>query len=235
MVLKKTYNERTRVQKVWYESSMLVYSEMRESDLENKGELTVLFKNGSVYTYKDVTFEDYVLLISGGLDGSEGKTFHKVIKANYDGVRLSDEDAGRFRRSMNEVELRKEHTYFISGHRNITREEFERNYIPEIERVIAEDPESMFVVGDYHGADIMAQDYLMDFTDIGPDRVVVYCMGNTPANANKDIEHFRTGYESDIERDSAMTDASFRDIAFVRDGGYESGTAQNILRRHRLL
>ena len=235
MVLKKTYNEKTRVQKVWYESSMLVYSEMREDETDNKVELTVMFKNGSVYTYKDVTFEDYILLISGGLDGSEGKTFHKVIKTNYDGVKLSDAEAEKFRKSMNEVELRKEHTYFISGHRNITKEEFERNYVPEIERVIDEDPEAVFVVGDYHGADIMAQDYLMNFTDIGPDRIVVYCMGDSPANANESIEHFRTGFMSDVERDSAMTETSFHDIAFVREGEYNSGTAQNILRRHKLL
>lgn len=234
MILKKVYNETTRVQKVWYESSMLSYSEMREDDNENKGTLTVVFNNGSVYRYKDVTFEDYVLLLSGGLDGSEGKTFHKVIKANYAGVKLSDAEAKTVRESMTEKELSREHTYFISGHRDITKDEFERNYIPALERVIEDDPESVFVVGDYGGADIMAQDYLMNFTDVGPDRVIVYCMGNTPANANKDIMRFKRGYASDIERDSAMTDASIRDIAFVREGKYDSGTAQNILRRYRL-
>lgn len=234
MILKKVYNETTRVQKVWYESTMLSYSEMCEDDNENKGTLTVVFNNGSVYRYRDVTFEDYVLLLSGGLDGSEGKTFHKVIKAKYEGIKLNETDAKTVRESMTEKELSREHTYFISGHRDITKDEFERNYIPALERVIEDDPESVFVVGDYEGADIMAQDYLMNFTDVGPDRVIVYCMGNTPANANKDIMRFKRGYASDIERDSAMTDASIRDIAFVREGKYDSGTAQNILRRYRL-
>ena len=40
------------------------------------------------------------------------------------------------------------------------------------------------------------------------------------------------GFNSDEERDAAMTKDSDIDIAFVREGKRMSGTAQNIVRRH---
>ena len=39
------------------------------------------------------------------------------------------------------------------------------------------------------------------------------------------------GYRSDSERDAAMTEASDFDIAWVRSGYEDSGTAQNVARR----
>ena len=36
MVLKKIYNEETKTQKIWYDSSMIYYTEMVESEAENK-------------------------------------------------------------------------------------------------------------------------------------------------------------------------------------------------------
>ena len=51
-------------------------------------------------------------------------------------------------------------TYFISGHRDLTWEEFTKWYAPAISKVICTDKEARFVVGDCEGADRMAQDYL---------------------------------------------------------------------------
>lgn len=45
---------------------------------------------------------------------------------------------------------------------------------------------------------------------------------------------FVGGFGSDEERDSAMTQASDFDIAFIKDDRWDSGTAQNIKRRHGL-
>lgn len=45
---------------------------------------------------------------------------------------------------------------------------------------------------------------------------------------------FRSGFKSDEERDSAMTRDSDFDIAFIKDGRWNSGTAQNIKRRWNL-
>ena len=41
--------------------------------------------------------------------------------------------------------------YFISGHRDLTIEEFKKHYIPKIDEVCAFDKNAKFVVGDYWG------------------------------------------------------------------------------------
>ena len=35
----KVYNEEERTQKVWYDSSMIAYTELVEDEFENKGDL----------------------------------------------------------------------------------------------------------------------------------------------------------------------------------------------------
>lgn len=123
-------------------------------------------------------------------------------------------------------------TYFISGHRNITEEEFENNYGHALYKASCE--QSCFVVGDYYGVDIMAQNYLVDSLKIDPDRITVYHMFEAPRNINPKIKNTKGGFRSDSERDAAMTEASDEDIAFVRDPKKWSGTGENILRRHKL-
>ena len=125
-------------------------------------------------------------------------------------------------------------TYFISGHRDITEAEFEFNYEPLINLALHDNPDANFVVGDYYGADIMAQNYLMDVICLDPSRVTVYHMLESPRNINPRITQTKGGFKNDEERDTAMTNASAYDIALVRDNKKNSGTAQNILRRHML-
>lgn len=124
-------------------------------------------------------------------------------------------------------------TYFISGHRNITEKEFKDNYAPAIMRAAAED-HSTFVIGDYYGVDIMAQNYLVDILHINPDRITVYHMFEAPRNKNPKITKTKGGFTTDSERDSQMTNDSQVDIAFVRDEKQMSGTGENLLRRHKL-
>lgn len=116
-------------------------------------------------------------------------------------------------------------TYFISGHRNITTEEWEKHYIQQIVEA-TEKPNSRFVIGDYYGVDTLAQQFLFDkgITD-----VVVYHMFEQPRNN----VGFPTcgGFKTDEERDAAMTNISDVDIAWVRLGAEMSGTAQNLNRR----
>lgn len=46
---------------------------------------------------------------------------------------------------------------------------------------------------------------------------------------------YEGGFETDRDRDSAMTNASSEDIAFIRSKSkWDSGTAENILRRHTM-
>lgn len=238
MILKKIYDENTRTQKVWYDSSMIYYSEMVEDPNENKGDLSVTFKTGVTYKYKDVKFEDYVLFVGGGTDASQGKTLNKVIKGKYEFEKIGDADMQFLAEELNKQEsatIDVEHTYFISGHRNITDAEFEFNYQSAINAALYETPNAKFVVGDYYGVDIMAQNYLIDILGVEPERITVYHMFDSPRNINPLIKNTKGGFSNDEERDSAMTEASFKDIAFVRDWTKASGTAQNILRRHKLI
>jgi len=114
--------------------------------------------------------------------------------------------------------------YFISGHLDLTREEFTKHYEPRIRDALAAG--ASFVVGDARGADSHAQLFLSVCN-----RVTVYHMFETPRN-NFGLQ-FRTvgGFKSDRERDEAMTAASTHDIAWVRPGREKSGTAKNLARR----
>ena len=235
----KYYDKKTLTEKVWHNSSMLKYTEMVEDPNENYGELTVVFNNGSTYKYKDVSIGDYVFMVSGGMDGSNGKAFNQLVKSRgyeYEKVEpLSQEYIDKGYEEVLEKEKEKEVTYFISGHRDITEAEFERNYKTALEEVVSDVPDCRFVVGDYYGVDIMAQNYLVDVLGVDADRITVYHMLEAPRNINPKIENTVGGFQSDRERDAAMTAASTSDIAFVRDNTKISGTAENILRRYMLI
>lgn len=116
--------------------------------------------------------------------------------------------------------------YFISGHLDITEEEFNSHYVAMIDAAL--ESGGHFVVGDARGADTMAQQYLFGKTN----NVTVFHMFDSPRN---DIG-FPTvkGFVSDEERDAAMTFNSDRDIAWVREGREKSGTQKNLDRRINL-
>lgn len=116
---------------------------------------------------------------------------------------------------------------YISGHLNITRDEFNVHYAPKIEEAIHKG--HAFVVGDARGADLMSQQYLYNRHFLN---AKVYHMFDAPRNNMG----FQTvgGFDSDDSRDVAMTLASDYDIAWVRKGRDKSGTAKNIQRRKEL-
>ena len=241
MVLLKKYDEETKTQKVWYDSTMFCFTKAVEHENSNHVDLYVTFKNGWTYKYKDVKMEDYVLLLSGFEQSSHGKTLNKVIKPNYEFERLDNRDVDKIwneyyrlqaeeQQKQNDISI----TYFISGHRDITDEEFEFNYQEALNNIVSEVPDCKFVVGDYHGVDIMAQNYLIDVLQVDTSRITVYHMMEEPRNINPKIINKIGGFTSDSERDTAMTNASCNDIAFVRDNKKMSGTAENILRRFLL-
>lgn len=237
MILKKIYDEKNHIQKIWYNSTMIYYTEMIEDKYENIGDLYVTFKNGTTYKYSKVSFEDYMVFIGGGTDASQGKTLNKIINSKYEYEKVGNADMQLLQEEFNKVcesNLDVEKTYFISGHKDITLEEFEYNYEPLINLAISKTEDAKFVVGDCDGVDKMAQDYLMNVLMISPKNVTVYHMMETPRYCNPLITNFKGGYQSDEEKDTAMTKASFEDIALVRDYTKISGTAQNILRRKTL-
>lgn len=121
-------------------------------------------------------------------------------------------------------------TFFISGHRDITNKEFDTLYIPKILDTINK-YDAYFIMGDYEGVDIMAQNFLINELDYDINKICVYHIGLFPMNINENIIHTKPYFLDDIHRDSTMTHESDEDIAFVREGKNNSGTAQNILRR----
>ena len=113
--------------------------------------------------------------------------------------------------------------YFISGHLDLTDEEFSEHYQPLIDNVLTD--EASFVVGDARGADTKSQSYLHGKTD----KVTVYHMFESPRN-NKGF-NTKGGFTSDSSRDKQMTLDSTHDIAWIRPGRENSGTARNLKRR----
>lgn len=114
---------------------------------------------------------------------------------------------------------------YVSGHLDLTPDEFEAHYRPAIDAALARG--EAFVVGDARGADAMTQNYLFGKTAA----IVVYHMFTNPrTNAG-----FSTigGFGSDEERDARMTADSDRDIAWVRPGREKSGTRKNLDRRRQ--
>lgn len=130
--------------------------------------------------------------------------------------------------------------YFISGHRDLSYEDFELYYKPVIGRILIEDPTSKFVVGDCNGVDKFAMDYIYRRSG---HLLTIYHMFDHPRNIPDNLEEdpesvgvfFKGGFTSDEKRDAAMTAASDYDIAFVKDNRWNSGTAQNIKRRHGIV
>lgn len=114
-------------------------------------------------------------------------------------------------------------TYFVSGHLDITIDEAHEHYRPRITQAIAEG--ATFVVGDAKGADWLAQAFLKGRGA----KATVFHMFKKPRHN----EGFPTkgGFESDLARDIAMTEASDADIAWVRPGREGGGTALNLARR----
>jgi len=103
-ILKKIYDEKTKTERVWYQSSNVFYSKFIENDNDNNGQLYVTFNNGATYHYVDVDMpRDYLLFRSGGIDASQGKTLNKLIKPAYEFERVDNEDVDSLRSELEEL------------------------------------------------------------------------------------------------------------------------------------
>ena len=79
MIIHRDYDKEKRLDRVWYNSSNVFYSEC-EDLIDNLKILRVVFNNGGTYEYRNVDVNDYVMFVRGGLDGSNGKALNKYIK-----------------------------------------------------------------------------------------------------------------------------------------------------------
>lgn len=119
----------------------------------------------------------------------------------------------------------------ISGHGNLTLEEWLQHYRPKIDDALQQ--QAHFVLSDFRGADVLSQEYLKDKT---PHVTLCHCFEKPRYRAetfNLPAKHWhiKSGFSSDEERDVWMTVNSTGDIAWVREGREKSGTAKNIARR----
>lgn len=130
--------------------------------------------------------------------------------------------------------------YFISGHLNLSQDEFELHYKNQIEDALKKE-NSSFIIGDARGCDLMAQNYLS--TTRKDVHVIIFHMFGKPRNNPWNFPTV-SGFKSDEARDAEMTYQSDFDILWVRSiqeqkvllgkkykEGRISGTEQNQKRR----
>lgn len=73
------YDEEQRIDRCWYDSSNIIFSETNDKQDELK-EIIVVFKGGRAYKYFNVNVNDIVLFKHGGVSGSIGKAFEQYLK-----------------------------------------------------------------------------------------------------------------------------------------------------------
>lgn len=126
--------------------------------------------------------------------------------------------------------------YFVSGHRDLTFEEFEKHYLPIIDNVLSEDAFAEFIVGDWEGCDLMTVEYLTLLPRKIP-KITIYYVENVRMRPFRDsiynVENVYFKEKSTYDEcDASMTMDSDFDIAWVRPGRENSHTANNIRRRY---
>ena len=89
MIIHRDYDQEKRLDRVWYNSSNVFYSEC-EDVVNDYKILRVVFNNGATYEYRNVDVNDYVMFVRGGLDGSNGRALNKFIKPKCECERIED-------------------------------------------------------------------------------------------------------------------------------------------------
>ncbi len=102
MIIFRDYNKDKKLDRAWFDSSNIVYSECDDNSDALKT-LRIVFKKGDMYEYKDVDVKDYLMFIAGGLDGSNGKAFFKFIKPKYEVKKLEPVDLEALKAEMEEL------------------------------------------------------------------------------------------------------------------------------------
>ena len=102
-------------------------------------------------------------------------------------------------------------TYYVVGHDDLTKEEFETHYVSQLN--VALDLDGNFVVNDSNECDRMTQDFLKGKTN----KVTVYFAGPRPSYNSADFQT-DMGYEDVEEARRSMSYASSKDIVWERPG-----------------
>lgn len=97
--MSKIYNlYENNIDKAWYNSSNIIYSECYDNENELK-KVKIIFKNGRSYLYEDVKVNDYLLFRESA---SQGKALNKYIK-QYKVQRIDDTDLELINNQLKEI------------------------------------------------------------------------------------------------------------------------------------
>ena len=97
--MSKIYNlYENDLDKAWYDSSNVVYSEC-DDVTDGLKVLRVTFKNGSTYQYKDVDVNDYLMFRE---NESQGKALNKFIK-KYATERIDDKNVDELKETLDQL------------------------------------------------------------------------------------------------------------------------------------
>jgi hypothetical protein len=104
---------------------------------------------------------------------------------------------------------------FISGHCNITHEEFDNHYKPKLDEIIS-NPIHNILIGNARGADTLALDYLI-FNNYPKELITIYFYSPYNCSMNKyEGLNIVNGFTSYTKRDSEMTKLSTEDLLWIR-------------------
>ena len=137
---------------------------------------------------------------------------------------------------------------FISGHRDLSKDEFNSIYVCLINQYIDwlnidqsnlfTSKKLTFYVGDCDGCDSMAIEYIVNnVLPNNPDTYLTICTcdfdfeGKQSYNFDNSNINIINGFKSHEERDTYMTRETQVDLLYIRAGKWDSGTAQNFVKR----
>lgn len=137
---------------------------------------------------------------------------------------------------------------FVSGHRDLSKEEFDTIYVSPINQYIDwlnldqssffSSKKLTFYVGDCDGCDNMVINYIVN--NILPNNKNAYlniCTcdfdfdGKCSYNFDDPNISIISGFKTHEERDTYMTIETHVDLLYIRPNKWDSGTAQNFVRR----
>lgn len=106
MKILNDYNNDTLIEKTWYKSSTVLYSECFDKKDDFK-EVKIVFSNGRCYLYKGVNVQDYLLFREAK---SQGKSINRYLakkengKPVYETIRLEDIDTKKLLEELREYD-----------------------------------------------------------------------------------------------------------------------------------
>jgi hypothetical protein len=172
-ILKNKYDLERNVDEVWYQSSNVIYSWFEEDQERNIGNLTVVFKGGKRYLYRNVSFMDYLYFKNAAFkDGSSGKAFNEYIIKKYIGEKIDDADLSSILDALNEEDP-KNTTYFIHGDGEVDELIFSGMYVNTINYALEVSSETKFAVMFSNAYGMRSVKYLLD-CGVDSSRITIY-------------------------------------------------------------